>query len=147
MRVATLILAALLTAAPTWAQEDDAARTDADVITERVFDYFHGQGAADRERLFRAFAAEQAFMIAVLPDDEGVDAVRRWDDMATVLEAWSSNETPPGEARSGEILQINITDGRIATVHFRSADRFYDVLTLAKVGDDWKIIAKAFVLQ
>jgi len=53
---------------------------------------------------------------------------------------------PAGE-RDSAILDLHVTDGRIATVHFRSADRFYDTLTLVKVNGDWEIAAKVFVNQ
>ena len=42
---------------------------------------------------------------------------------------------------------MHIVDGRIATVTFRYADRFYDALILARVDGRWKIVAKAFVGQ
>ena len=42
---------------------------------------------------------------------------------------------------------MDIVDDRIAVVMFRSADRFYDALTLVNIDGEWKIIQKAFVLQ
>ncbi len=122
---------------------------DADkaAIKAAVYDYFHGQGEASEERLFRAFAADHATMVGVIRNDQGEDSVRSWKDMNEVLANWAANENPPGGDRDGEILHMNVVDGRIATVLFRSADRFYDALTLAKVNGEWKIVAKAFVLQ
>ncbi|MEO0983287.1 MAG: nuclear transport factor 2 family protein [Pseudomonadota bacterium] len=119
---------------------------DKAAIEAAVLDYFHGQGEASLERLFRAFAAEQASMVGVVDGEEG-DEVRAYKDMVEVLNNWASNEDPPGGDRDGEILDMSLVDGRIATVMFRSTDRFYDALTLAKVDGDWKIVAKAFVLQ
>ncbi|MEL7487930.1 MAG: nuclear transport factor 2 family protein [Pseudomonadota bacterium] len=120
---------------------------DKEAIKAAVYDYFHGQGEASEERLFRAFAAEHASMVGVVKNDAGEEMIRSWKDMSGVLSNWASNDNPPGGERDGEILDLHIQDGRIATVLFRSTDRFYDALTLAKVDGEWKIIAKAFVLQ
>jgi len=120
---------------------------DKAAIEAAVFDYFHGQGEASEERLFRAFAANHATMVGVAKDKDGKETLRSWKDMNEVLSNWAANENPPGGARDGEILDMHIVDGRIATVLFRSTDRFYDALTLAKIDGEWKIVAKAFVLQ
>lgn len=121
--------------------EDKAA------IKTAVFDYFHGQGEGSRERLFRAFDADNATMVGVLRGDGGNDAVRSWKDMNEVLSNWSATENPNGGNRDGAIISTNIVDDRLAVVLFRSTDRFYDALTLGKVNGQWKIIAKAFVQQ
>lgn len=120
---------------------------DKQAIEAAVFDYFHGQGEASRERLFRAFDADNASMVGVTREQDGSEAVRSWKDMSEVLSRWAANENPPGGDRDGEIMSMDIVDDRIAVVMFRSADRFYDALTLGKVNGEWKIIAKAFILQ
>ncbi len=116
-------------------------------IKAAVFDYFHGQGEASAERLNRAFAADQATMVGVTRDESGNEVIRSWKDMSEVLANWSANENPPGTEREGKIISMDIVDDRIAVVMFKSADRFYDALTLVYIGDEWKIIQKAFVLQ
>ena len=116
-------------------------------IKTAVFDYFHGQGAASAERLNKAFAAEDATMVGVTRDDTGKEMIRSWKDMTEVIANWSANENPAGTDRDGEILAMEVLDDRIAVVLFRSADRFYDALTLVYIDDEWKIIQKAFVLQ
>ena len=116
-------------------------------IEAAVFDYFHGQGEASAERLFRAFAADQATMVGVSRDADGNESVAAWKDMKAVLTDWAANENPPGGERDGEILALEMVDDRLAVVLFRSADRFFDALTLARVDGEWKIIQKAFVLQ
>lgn len=120
---------------------------DKAAIKAAVFDYFHGQGEASAERLFRAFEAEHATMVGVTKGENGSESVRSWKDMTGVLNNWAANENPPGGNRDGEIISMNMVDDRLAVVLFRSADRFYDALTLGKVNGEWKIIAKAFVLQ
>jgi len=139
----TILMMACFFASPALAgtAEDKAA------IKVAVFDYFHGQGEASRERLFRAFDADNSSMVGVVKSDDGKDAVRSWKDMNEVLGNWSSNASPAGGDRDGEIISMNMVDDRLAVVLFRSTDRFYDALTLGKVNGQWKIIAKAFVLQ
>lgn len=136
-------IVACIFAAPALADnaEDKAA------IKAAVFDYFHGQGEGSRERLFRAFDADNATMVGVTKGENGQDAVRSWKDMNEVLSNWSATENPNGGNRDGAIISTNIVDDRLAVVLFRSTDRFYDALTLGKVNGQWKIIAKAFVLQ
>jgi len=138
----TLILACIL-AVPANAQSND----DKAAITAAVFDYFHGQGEASHERLFRAFDADNSTMVGVVKNDDGKDAVRSWKDMNEVLSSWAANASPAGGDRDGEIISMNMVDDRLAVVLFRSTDRFYDALTLGKVNGHWKIIAKAFILQ
>lgn len=121
--------------------------TDADRagIEAATYDYFDGQGYADFARLDRAFA-DNATMHGVMTAEDGSQILRQWPDFQSTLQAWGNGENPPG-ARDSEILDIHVTDGRIATVHFRSADRFYDTLTLVKIDGDWVIATKVFVRQ
>lgn len=121
--------------------------SDKAAIEAAVFDYFHGQGEASKERLFRAFAAEHATMVGITKGEDGRENIRSWKDMAAVLTAWASNDNPAGGNRDGEIISMDMVDGRLAVVLFRSTDRFYDALTLSKVNSEWKIVGKAFVLQ
>ncbi len=132
---------------PAAADHHKKSEGDKAAIKTAVFDYFHGQGEASAERLFRAFEAEHATMVGVTKGDNGSESVRSWKDMTSVLNNWAANENPPGGDRDGEIISMNMVDDRLAVVLFRSADRFYDALTLGKVNGEWKIIAKAFVLQ
>ncbi len=143
MKFLTTLILACVFAAPALADsaEDKAA------IKAAVFDYFHGQGEGSRERLFRAFDADNATMVGVTKGEDGQEAVRSWKDMNEVLTSWSANENPAGGNRDGAIINMNMVDDRLAVVLFRSTDRFYDALTLGKVNGQWKIIAKAFVLQ
>lgn len=119
--------------------------SDREAIEARVFDYFDGQGFADADRLDRAFA-DNATMHGVVSADDGAQTLRQWPDFQETLKSWGSNDNPPGE-RDGEIISLSVVDGRIATVQFRSADRFYDALTLVKVNGEWVVATKVFVRQ
>jgi len=127
------------------AQADKAA--DKVAIEAAVNDYFQGQGEASKDRLFHAFSADHATMVGVVKDDSGKEIIKSWKDMNSVLNKWASNKKPVGGNRDGEILSLNIVDDRLAVVLFRSTNRFYDALTLTKFNNEWKIIAKAYVLQ
>lgn len=144
-----IVALALVVAGTGAALADDRKgnKEDKTAIRAAVFDYFHGQGEASAERLFRAFDAENSTMVGVVRGENGAESVRSWKNMTDVLNNWASNENPPGGDRDGEIISMNMVDDRLAVVLFRSADRFYDALTLGKVDGQWKIIAKAFVLQ
>lgn len=142
-----VILIGMFVAAFTPAHAEHHEDADHAAIVAAVLDYFHGQGEASAERLNRAFAGDHATMVGVMKNDDGEEMIRSWKDMNEVIANWSSNDNPPGGARDGEILDMHIVDGRIATVMFRSTDRFYDALTLAKVNGQWKIIAKGFIRQ
>lgn len=120
---------------------------DKAAIKAAVMDYFHGQGEASAERLNRAFARDEVTMVGVMRNDDGEEILRAWKDMGEVLDNWAANENPPGGDRDGEILDMHITDGRIATVTFRYTDRFYDAFTLVKIDGEWKIASKVFIRQ
>ena len=115
-------------------------------IEAAVMDYFDGQGEASLERLDRAFN-DNASMFGVITDKEGNSGLKVWPKMSDVIVNWSKSENPAGAGRDHAFLDIEVTDDRIATVHFRSADRFYDVLTLVKINGEWEIAAKVFVRQ
>ncbi|MGB6319806.1 MAG: nuclear transport factor 2 family protein [Litorimonas sp.] len=136
-------LTACTTIAP--ASIDAVDPADRAAIEARVLDYFDGQGFADAERLDRAFS-DSATMYGVVIADDGTESIRHWPDFQDILKGWGTNGTPAG-ARDGEILDISVVDDRIATVHFRYTDRFYDALTLVKVNGEWVIAAKVFISQ
>lgn len=119
---------------------------DIAAIEAVVLDYFDGQGEASLERLQRAFHPD-ASMFGVVTNDDGEAALRVWPKMSEVIENWAENENPPGAGRDGEVISIDIVDGRLAVVTFRFADRFYDAFTMVKLDGEWKIAAKTFIRQ
>lgn len=124
-----------------------AQHTDEEGIRAAVFDYFNGQTVASAEQLNRAFVADNATMVGLMRAQDGTETLRTWRDMNEVITNWSANPNPAAPARDGEILDMHITDGRIATVIFRSTTQFYDALTLMKIDGQWRIVAKAFIRQ
>jgi hypothetical protein len=145
MRKTLFALSFLLLATP--ALSGTTPKSDEAAIRAAVLDYFHGQGQGSIERLDRAFAVEHASMVGVMRAEDGKESLRAWKDMREPLANWSKEPNPAAPDRDGEILGMDITDGRLATVTFRSADRFYDALTLVKIDGEWKIVAKVFIRQ
>ncbi|MEM9013548.1 MAG: nuclear transport factor 2 family protein [Pseudomonadota bacterium] len=123
----------------------ETAVEDVAAIESAITDYFDGIGAADAERLNRAFAADKAAMVGVVKHDDGAREVMAFPDMTQVIAGWAGDPDPEGLGRDGEILEMKVVDGQIAMVMFRYKDEYYDVLTLVKVDDVWKIVTKTFV--
>jgi hypothetical protein len=113
-------------------------------IEAAVFDYFEGQSERSEERLSRAFAVDTTQMVGITMDEGGMEITSR--PIAEMVEAWSRGE-PSGEKRTGRIVGMDVVEDRLATVLFDSNGRFYDALTLAKVGGEWKIVSKVYVIQ
>ena len=122
--------------------------TDIAEIEKTVNAYFEGNGTANRALLTQAFAEEAATMVGALKNKEGETEIRVWKDMSQVLDNWANNENPGGANRDGEILNVNVVGGRLATVIFRYTDQFYDAFSLVKMDDgSWKIASKTFIVQ
>lgn len=118
----------------------EATTDDRKAIEKVIQDYFDGIGAADDERLQRAFHVNAAAMVGISKENGGT--LRSFKDMAGVIENWAGNKNPEGAGRDGEILDMAVMDGRIAMVMFRYKDEYYDVLTLLKMDGVWKIATK-----
>ncbi len=118
---------------------DDEAK-----ITAAVMDYFEGQGEASHERLSRAFHPKSR-MMGPSKNKEGKIELRLWE-MTPTIGRWGNGKPAKGE-RIGKILNMHIMDNRLASVSFDSNGRFFDLLTLAKLDGEWKIINKAFIRQ
>ena len=144
---AMIAIFAMIAAAAAPAQAESVQQTDETRIRAAVFDYFHGQGQGSIDRLNRAFASNEASMVGVVRGEDGSESLKSWKDMNEVLANWSKDPKPGAPDRDGAILDMHIADGRIATVTFRSTDRFYDALTLVKIDGEWKIVAKVFIRQ
>ena len=121
------------------------SKEDKQGITTAVFDYLNGYKQANFDLLDNTFSSK-ASMFGVVKNDAGEEALDVWPDISEVIGRWSSNENPPGDL-DGEILHMNVVDGRIATVLFRFGDGYFDALTLVKVAGKWEIAAKVFIFQ
>ena len=122
--------------------------TDIGEIEKTVKNYFEGNGTADRALLGKAFAEEAASMVGAVKNDAGKTEIKVWKDMSKVLDNWANNKNPGGANRDGEILNVSVVDGRLATVIFRYTDQFYDAFSLVKLDDgSWKIASKTFIRQ
>ncbi len=107
-------------------------------------DYFDGLGEGSYERLAKAFHLK-AHMISPSKNKEGTtDLTVR--DIAPTIKRWGNGKAST-KKRTGKILNMHIMDGRLASVSFDSNSRYFDLLTLAKMDGEWKIINKAYIEQ
>lgn len=120
--------------------------SDRTKIKSVIRDYFDGQTEGSFERLDRAFN-DDASMFGVMTNDDGEPYLRVWPKMSDVIVRWSENPNPNAEPRDGEVLSIEVVDGRLATAIFRYSDRFYDAFSLVKIDGEWEIASKVFVRQ
>ena len=116
-------------------------------IEAAIQHYLHGIAEPDRERLEKAFNSEHATMVRAVRNDEGIIEVSNFKDMRAVLDEWGARDEPPTGALDSEILSIEVIDGRLALVSLRYWNTVYDALILARVGDTWEIVAKAYTDQ
>lgn len=135
---AVLVVATALSV-PALAQDS----ADDQAVRAAVFDYFEGQGERSQERLERAFHND-ARMVFTAEGDDGEPELRSLH-MEEVIPNWAQGE--PVTGREGQILSLDVVDGRMASVIFDSDGRFLDQLTLLKIGPDWKIVSKVFIRQ
>jgi hypothetical protein len=130
MQFLPLTLVAFLLLEVTPAHADDMS-----AIRKTVFDYLEGINTVDRERLERAFAPG-AMMKSVSAEGE-----LRVVPITDAIDRWTSRE--PG-SRSGRILSVDLHD-ELARVVFDYDGGYIDLLTLAKIQDQWRILDKAFI--
>ncbi len=130
---AAFALLSTLAAPSSWADGEDFSS-----IRAAVFDYFEGINEVSEERLRRAF--DPSASMKNVGEDGSINA----QPIEDVIARWLT-KTP--EARTGEILSIDVTDGEIARVVFDYNGDYLDFLTLAKVRGEWKIIDKVFVTR
>lgn len=150
-RLFTPLVAAAITvlaAAPAFAQDTpDAPNTGHEAaIRAAVMDYFEGGNDGDGARVARAFQTEVGDMFIRRSGEDGADTVTAMNlgDFAGRFSA------PIPFERTGEIEEIRIVDDAMAFVHFTftTPDRQYDdFFTLYRMGEDWKIVSKAFTVE
>lgn len=119
---------------------------DREAIQATVLDYFQGQKLRDLERLQAAFDTSVAAMIGLSKNDDGEITPRRLE-LAPILPRWAEGEPNAEAANDYEFLSLEVLDGRMATVLFRSGTSWFDALTLLKIEGTWKIVSKAYVPQ
>lgn len=116
-------------------------------IEAAIQHYLHGIAEPDRARLEQAFNSEHATMVRAVRNEAGIIEVSNFKDMVAVLDEWGAREEPPRGALDSEILSIEVIDGRLALVSLRYWNTVYDALILARVGERWEIVAKAYTDQ
>lgn len=119
-----------------------ASTNDIEKITATVMHYFEGIGEVSTQRLEKAFDLK-AQMITPGKNDAGKSELKVWEIVPTI-KRWTSGK-PAKKERIGKILNMHVMDSRLASVSFDSNDQYYDLLVLAKMDGEWKIINKAYI--
>ena len=140
--LSVIVISVVFSLAPATASGPPTA--DKKAIANAVFDYFEGLKSADYNRLEKAFHLK-ARMIKPDTDQSGQSQLKIWE-IAPTIKRWSEGE-PSVEPKKGKILNMHVMDGRLASVSFDFNGQFFDLLTLAKMDGQWKIINKAYVDQ
>lgn len=130
------LLAALLMVIAMGPVRATSANDDIDAIRAAVFDYFEGINEVDRERIERAFDGSAS--LKSVAEDGGI----RVESIAEARNRWLKAEPQP---RTGVILSLDVSDGKVARVVFDFDGAYLDFLTLLKIDGQWKIIDKVFI--
>ncbi len=115
---------------------------DFDGIRETLIHYFDGLYHSDTSRLEQAFHADARYVTA-----SGNELVNLGMDEYLPIVAKRPSPASRNEARRDEIVSIEFAGPKTACVrlHCAIAERlFTDFLTLIRVDEGWRIIAKVF---
>jgi hypothetical protein len=114
-------------------------------IEKALKDYVYGAQDGDQARMAEGFDTERGVMYSVRRSEDG-DELR-----ATSFEDFLGYFGEPNPIQtSGRILGFDMVEDHMAFVKFEYVegdDRYIDYLTLMRVGEDWRIVAKAYWYQ
>lgn len=116
---------------------------DRAAVKAAVLDYFQGSQLKDRARLERAFDLE----VAMMTGPNNAATASETFKMADLIDPFVSGEPDMVAAEDYEFLDMEIVDGRMATVVFRSSEQWIDALTLLNTDGQWEIASKVYIPQ
>lgn len=114
-------------------------------IQELLEDYFDGVYFGDLTRLQRVFHSQAQYICAAPGDYQQLTMPEYWDRV-------SGRQSPhqAGQARRDRIVGIELAGpcAALARVNCAIGNRYFtDLLSLARIGDEWRIVAKLFHYQ
>ncbi len=122
-----------------------AGDPDDDALVRGVVDlHVRGIVESDEALLRQAWDVEAADIKRIGPDEAGAESVSA-KPITDAFALWTAKRTAGTTAR---ITEVDVLAGRIATVELEltwNGSRYVDLLTLLKVGDRWRIVAKVYV--
>ncbi|GEA11971.1 nuclear transport factor 2 family protein [Alteromonas sp. KUL49] len=108
--------------------------------------YIGGQIIGSAEMIQQAFDKNAVMLRPVKQPMDGA-RLERWDDMHSLAERWAVIPNDSLLIDEIKLLAIDVIDQRLATVQLKVEDRVYEVLTLVKIDQDWKIASKVYINQ
>lgn len=108
-------------------------------VSEAVFNYVYGVATNDWPRIQKAYDVPKAQM-KLITGDPGAEKVFVIPIEQVWEKIWST--LPKNPNHTAEILNISVHEGRIALVTLNNNNKYFDVLSLYKVNDSWKIYDK-----
>lgn len=114
------------------------------LIKTAIQNYQDGFNQRDAELLRQAFHEGTGHVKSISKNDDGTDKVR-----VTAVSDWIKKVTPEGENRDIKIriLSINMVNDQIANVFIDFDGVLFDMLLVAKVDGNWRILNKVSIYQ
>ncbi|GFD91003.1 hypothetical protein KUL152_32290 [Tenacibaculum sp. KUL152] len=114
-------------------------------IKNVIFDkYIGGQIAGRADVIKDAFSPDAVMLSPVLSDES---SLYRWLDMHSEADKWGATANSNIDINKVKILKLDIIDERLATAQINMLDRVFEVVTLVKTKNGWKIASKVYVPQ
>jgi hypothetical protein len=108
-------------------------------IKNVIFDkYIGGQIAGRADVIKDAFSPDAV---------ESESSLYRWLDMHSEADKWGAIANSNIDINKVKILKLDIIDERLATAQINMLDRVFEVVTLVKTKNGWKIASKVYVPQ
>lgn len=125
---------------------------DTQAIIKTIENYFNGYIERDSAQLYQAFDTQHGTM--KVPTSKTADGVTAYENkyFKDILPKWSSRDKLPQEVLDNsalKILNIDINHDKMATakIEMKVGDTIYiDILSIQKMGLDWKITNKMYVV-
>lgn len=114
--------------------------TDHDAVIAAALDYVLGVAGKDQARIERGFEMDRAQMKLIAPDPDGGERVF----VVPIRQVWEKiwSQWPESPDHKAEVLNLTVTEGRMASITINSNDAFIDQLHLYKLNGQWKIVDK-----
>lgn len=151
--IVSSMLIALFYSASTAAKEGDkntvfAHSKEVRAAIEKVIfnNYMGGQIIGDAEVIKAAFSPDSV-MLSPNFSKKGHYSLNKWLDMHSEVTSWGAVPNKNIDINEVKILKLDVIDERLATAQIKMEDRVYEVVTLVKMEDVWKIASKVFIPQ
>jgi|TARA_B100002003_G_C14101301_1_gene529658 hypothetical protein len=116
-------------------------------IKNVIFDKYIGGQIAGRADVIKDAFSPDAVMLSPVLSDESESSLYRWLDMHSEADKWGAIANSNIDINKVKILKLDIIDERLATAQINMLDRVFEVVTLVKTKNGWKIASKVYVPQ